>query len=62
LFLFDLESDPLERENLVDSGSHPVEALAGLLHVFGTEAQQVSPNDQDAEDVRDRLRAIGYLR
>ena len=63
--LFDLETDPEERENLASGRAEIVRRMTGLLAERGL-AGEVEPaveleEDQIDEDLRRRLRALGYV-
>ncbi len=63
--LFDLEADPGERENLAPNRPEIVRRMTGLLAERGL-AGEVEPaveleDDQVDEDLRRRLRALGYV-
>ncbi len=63
--LFDLEADPDERENLAPNRPEIVRRMTGLLAERGL-AGEVEPaveleDDQVDEDLRRRLRALGYV-
>ncbi len=63
--LFDLEADPDERENLAPNRPEIVRRMTGLLAERGL-AGEVEPaveleDDQIDEDLRRRLRALGYV-
>ena len=60
-FLFDLESDPAEEQNLADQRPEEVELLSGFLdrareNAVGTTEPVVFPRQTEAD-----LRALGYI-
>lgn len=57
IMLFDLEQDPGERNNLLDAQPERASELADMLQAYVASASE----EAVPEDLRDRLRALGYL-
>ncbi len=63
--LYDLRSDRLEKQNLLEAGEYDSEELARLRSLLASAGEDVATGDASLDGIdaatRDRLRALGYL-
>jgi arylsulfatase A-like enzyme len=59
--LYDLERDPKERENAAESLPRVAEEMRSDLEAWAAEAAGAAPAETLPEEVRARLRALGYV-